>query len=743
MVDCYHTINNVSISENDADEIYNQTVDYLKLNPSKNTKEAIEEVLNQRSFNVLENKAIVKLNLDKSNAFIDFVSKGKGTPIDLIVRRPNAKIQSNNVETFASSHVEDFNSMLRKDLNSNEESILGDSNNDLNIIKAFDGVNTDSKYIKIANNLKEYFTYRDTKLVTSTAFKHRQLLDGYYFGVTHDSSAISKVSESEWVDFITPKLNVVKTSQLLGVPSSQLNESLSNIYKELESGIPLGTVSSQDLLKPNIRGIAHRSLIFKDLTSQYEYNKVFGEYKDLNGLIHNDFNRASKQIANSELLGSNPNEFVKNVLKDNRLFKNKKDQTIFKAIYNSYYDQTPVVASPTVRNITNTMRTISAIPRLFGALPFYTLEDIPQRILYLRNSGANVWDSVTAPFIYAMKDTSPQEIDFIKHYVDTFFSESIYNRSGLQAPKYLDKASKLVYHGFGLKAIERNQMKGLIAFKCRQLGTNSTLSYKELDEGLRYNLENHGIDKYDWDLIRSSVGKTGYVTPEQIETLSVPSQTKVVLRRKLRSLFLEAANNAVLSNGMYENALYSMGTKSGTPLGEAVRSVMQFKAFGLNFFRRVVVQQGKNAFALDRKLETALLYALTIVPLSFASNALLSLSKGLSPTNPFREKPREQIGYAEELLLGNIGSLISVINPTGNRSLTEKLLSTPLTKTVNKLYDSVIHIDHIPKNIVQTLNLDNTPIISVLLRSAFNEMNIDGGVPYPYKDDSQDYLFNN
>lgn len=747
-INCYHTINNTSVNQNEADEIYKEASDYLKRNPNKTAKEALEDILKQRAFNILEAKATAQMDLDKAKAFIDATTAGGNSPVEMLVRTPNAVDQSFNVETYASNHNEDFNSILRKGLSKDEESLLGNANNDLNIVKAFDGTNTDPKFQKIAKNLKEYFTYRDTKLVTSTAFKHNQLLDGYFFRVTHDSSAISKVSEREWVNFVANRLHIPRTTQLLGTSPSNLRKTLSYVYRELESGVPSGDTKGTDLLQPNVSGMAHRSLIFKDLTSQYEYNSKFGEVRDLTKLIRSDFNRSSLQVANAEILGSKPSQFVRNILKDERLFdkgrfgaKRYKDKTVFRTLYNAYYDKAPSVASPTVSGITNTIRTISAIPRLFGALPIYALEDIPQRMLYLRNSGGRLWEAIIAPFVSAMKGTSPQEVEFVKHYVDTFFSESLFNRSGFIAPKFLDSVSKTVYHGFGLKALERNQMKGLIAFRCRQLGENAGKSFSQLDKALVKNLAENGIGTKEWDLIRSSVGNSKYVTPEGIESLPVTSSVKMNLRRKLRSVFLGAANNAVLSNGMYENAVYAMGTKPGTPLGEAVRAVMQFKAFGLNFFRKILVGQMRNAIALDRKLESVLLYASFIVPLSFASGVLLSLSKGLSPTNPFEEKPDAQVGYAEELLLGNLGAMISVINPTGHKSLTEKLLSSPLTKTVNKLYDSVLHRDHIPKNLVKILNLDNTPVISVLLRSAMDNMDLEGYIPEPYKDDSQDYLF--
>lgn len=741
MNNCDYILENGVIKNTDAENIYKETAEYLKYNPNKSTKEALEETLKNQAFDLLESKTITQLNENKAKEFLNFVNKGAGTPVDYIVRRPSAKNQSNNVETFAASHAEDFNNLLRQGLTKNEESLLSDTANELNIIKAFDGELSGTPYNKIAENLKNYFTFRDTKLITSTAFKHKQLLNDYYFRVVHDSSAISKVSSENWVNFIYDRLDINKTSKLLNVDPNKLKQILPDIYKELESGVPINGINSESLLTPNVKGMAHRSLIFKDLKNQFEYNKAFGEFKNLSQLIYNDFNRSAKQIANAELLGNNPNNFVRNVLRNKSLFKNDLDRHAFKAIYNSYYDSAPSIASPTVRKFTDTLRAVTGLPRLFGALPFYSIADLPGRMLYLRTSGAKVWDAVTAPFVSLAKEASPQEVDFIKHYVDTFFAESFFNRSGVTPPKFLDSASKIVYHGFGLKAIERNQMKGLIAFKCRQLGENASKSFDQLDVGLQQNLSKHGIDASDWNHIRNSAGNTGYVTPEQIEKLNVPSETKTALRRKIRSVFLDAANNAVLSNGMYENALYSMGTKPGTVLGECVRAVMQFKSFGLNFLRRVLIGQYQNAAGLDRRLETAIFYALTTIPLSFASNALLSLSKGVTPTNPFEENTAGKVGYAEDLLFGNLGALMGVINPTGNKSLTEKLLSSPLTKTADKLFDSVIHPTHIPKNAAKILNLDNMPFISILLHSAFDQMGVGEWVPEPYKDPSQDYLF--
>jgi hypothetical protein len=55
------------------------------------------------------------------------------------------------------------------------------------------------------------------------------------------------------------------------------------------------------------------------------------------------------------------------------------------------------------------------------------------------------------------------------------------------------------------------------------------------------------------------------------------------LSRAVREYLLDRVNTGIATPGQIERYLMYCGTKPGTPLGEAMRFLMQFKAFPLTF----------------------------------------------------------------------------------------------------------------------------------------------------------------
>jgi hypothetical protein len=131
------------------------------------------------------------------------------------------------------------------------------------------------------------------------------------------------------------------------------------------------------------------------------------------------------------------------------------------------------------------------------------------------------------------------------------------------------------------------------------MARNKGKAFDALGDELKRGLGTYGIDGKKWDLIRTLAikGPDGreYISPEGIQALSddaikkafgKPKAREREIRRlkdqletSLRSYFVDRTDYAILTPGAAERAYLKLGTQAGTPLGEAIRMVMQFKAF--------------------------------------------------------------------------------------------------------------------------------------------------------------------
>jgi len=110
------------------------------------------------------------------------------------------------------------------------------------------------------------------------------------------------------------------------------------------------------------------------------------------------------------------------------------------------------------------------------------------------------------------------------------------------------------------------------------------------------------------------------------------ARTKADLEISLRGYFQDQVRESMTEGGARERAFVTLGSQRGTPLGEAFRSIMQFKRFPITFVTRHLGRE----FSRERKVDAAgpaqLIAATTL--LGYASITAKDAFKGLTPRDP-------------------------------------------------------------------------------------------------------------
>ncbi len=142
------------------------------------------------------------------------------------------------------------------------------------------------------------------------------------------------------------------------------------------------------------------------------------------------------------------------------------------------------------------------------------------------------------------------------------------------------------------------------------LGRSANLPFDRLPERLKNVLDTHGIGPTDWGALRLAVDVTedgrAYMRPDRVADLADDDVAALVgalplgqdrqafdaarddLELKLRGLIGDEVTNGIVEADDLGRVIASGGTARGTVVGEAVRLVMQFKAFPVGFTTRVL-----------------------------------------------------------------------------------------------------------------------------------------------------------
>lgn len=463
------------------------------------------------------------------------------------------------------------------------------------------------------------------------------------------------------------------------------------------------------------RASQQRSWHFKSSDSWYRYNEVYGGQSLFESIVHG-FTKAAQTTAALRVWGTNPEaaftrfreELVAKVLERgdlktaNMLQGKGPTGDYLKRQFDAASGLIDVPESPSLARVGANVRGLVNMAKLVNVV-LSSFPDMAAGASVLKHNGVGLidrWNAVTfgAALRGPLTGEKRQAVDYLGLGVDSMLG-GIANRFSA-TDQFHGKMSKMqdIFFRINLLGFWTDREKqGISDMLAHHMANESGKTFDALHPRHQVTLGRYGITSDTWDLMRRTVaqGEDGrqYLMPELMANISdddlraylgkpkadarALDRERTTLTIKLRAYYAEQTRDGLTEPGARERAITTLGSRPGTPLGEAIRMFMHFKSFPVTFvtrhFGREIYQAGSKSSAF---INMAVLIAGTTV-LGGLSNAANDLVRGRIPRNPLTGDPKNDfqtltaamlkgggLGIYGDFLLGQASLSQSLAGPT-------------------------------------------------------------------------------
>ena len=411
-------------------------------------------------------------------------------------------------------------------------------------------------------------------------------LEDWVVPQSHNNIAIKKAGKDEWISSIRPLLDVERIEAQVGKPISEV---LDNAYVNITSP-DIGVRSfTSNVAK---RHEESRVLHFKDGDSIIKYNERFGS-KDVFATMDNHVRMQSQEISTMQLFGANPDD---NFLKLKELAK-KDGMSTFQehkldalwGISTGKADGDAIVgkADQIIATIGGAHRSIHVASKL-GSATVSAIADIGNIVLgsgYRHLSSIKILGrSLQSMFQEAFSGTkSGRNVELASRLgiVSEFANASLSNSrfAEVTGTGGLAKTAEVVIRASGLGAWTDTIRSSFGLELNSLLYSNFKNSYDNL--AFKNMLSEYGITKQDWDIIRTTKGRTLKSDSFSSDFLDMEALYNLDegLGYKVSEMINTEMDAFVIMPTNRTQVWTTAGAKKGTLKGELARNVMLFKSF--------------------------------------------------------------------------------------------------------------------------------------------------------------------
>lgn len=493
---------------------------------------------------------------------------------------------------------------------------------------------------------------------------------GYITSTFHDSTRIAR-DQIAWMDAARANFDLPRMADEMGVDMGELDGILSNIWRDLASGVHLKTATPSPApkgLQSIGKKLSHERVIhFKDAASWQAYNRDFGA-GTLHEAVAAGLRRQARATALMATLGPNYEmnfdaiaaQTMKRMqgegAKPEVLRKFDSDTKRYKRVYLSQLDgRLDIPGSDPLATIGESVRTWQTVSSLGGAT-LSSLSDIGTLANGAKYNNANALEAIGNGMGKLFQGTPKAE----KLALWADLGVVLSSLSGKLGSRFVPedtpvgRLGKLQHLFFTLNLQNRwtdSFREAVAELLSANLARRVGDSFDTLPGQLRTTLGLYGIDQGKWDIFRmQEVGEvegSRFVAPAALDDLPdapfesylkardlnpTPARVRELRReiqRQFRAYFSDQNGYMVLTPDAATLGMAKQGTQKGTGIGEAVRLIMQFKSFPLAFTQRALGREFKQGGILG----VAQLIAMTTV-MGYAASVAKDASKGTQPRDP-------------------------------------------------------------------------------------------------------------
>ena len=468
-----------------------------------------------------------------------------------------------------------------------------------------------------------------------------------------------------WVEYIRERLDLARTFPEVS-KREDIDRILGEVYDSLMSSDHLkhgGTNSIYGTRNVANRLNASRVLHFKSADARHEYDLAFGS-PSLKESVLGVLTHSARNIGIMQDLGTNPRQTFEKVIsllrKKYKTTNPKEARNLrFEEFKNEFYE-----IDGTVNGIANhTLAKVSMATRFFqstGKLGFATVSsmgDLGQYMLTSRFQGRGMlyglWEALGALF----RTQDKQALEVLDITSNSIIATNGH-KYGLRDETWgaLGKVQNTFFKWNSLNRWVSSLKSGMTVGLARHYGMLKGSQWKNLKLRERNLLTLYGIDEGKWDMLRSietlDVDGKSYMTVEAIQSLSDESVVKYVGRKlsqreiknwkrdlemTWRNFLVDQALHGTPEPDAAVRAFMNRGLQKGTPEGELIRFIMQFKAFPISIWKKIIGRELRSYGHDESKMNMIGGFA-SMVMLStifgYLAMSAKDMLKGRSPRDP-------------------------------------------------------------------------------------------------------------
>ena len=734
------------------DEQINQILDEAKIKIEENKFQDLEsktdKILAEEIADKLEYDQIVKKRnlaennmkaLDTYQKVIDAVdlSEGRINPIEavsaiLVGMQKFSKITRDSIGAKQEALEDVLITKLIRNINNISDNAFKDFTDgkmDIEIMNEMLGIPTGIKDAKnLAKVLKEF--QADLRLRLNDLGANIGELDDWITKMSHDTQKMGRAdigsrliadNRYAWREYIKSRLDLKRTFRNVNDPK-KIDEILDSIFNSLMSGDHTkynGADSVYGTKNVTNRLNAARVLHFKNVQARQEYNIKFGE-PSLKESIFSVLATSSRNIALMQELGTNPRNTLDKVLSLLKKKYKESDPKIvsqlnFKTFKNQFAELDGSIngiandllarAGMVVRSTGNMARLGSASISSFGDLAQYMGTTSFQG----RGLLTGLFEAMSG--LFRANDTAAMEVLQItsNSVAATAFRGNIYGAADDTWGR-MGRLQNTFFKFNGMNGWVASLKSSMALGLSRHYGMLADTKLSDLSIREQNFLTLYGIDEGKWNMLRSiktlAVDNKRYLTAESIDDISNNSIIKYVGRklseREIRNFKADLQltwKNVLSDQGKHGSpepdaavrAITNQGLEKGTPMGETIRFIMQFKSFPISMWKKIIGRElysyGPNESSLAKLggLSTILLLGTFFGYLAMSTKDML---RGRSPRDPKNKNTILQ-AFAQGGGAGIYGDfLISEIQNEYGNGIFETALG-PTASDLKKLLDMV------------------------------------------------------
>ena len=734
------------------DEQINQILDEAKIKieenkfqdlESKTDKILAEEIADKLEYDqIVKKRNLVESNmkaLDTYQKVIDAVdlSEGRINPIEavsaiLVGMQKFSKITRDSIGAKQEALEDVLITKLIRNINNISDNAFKDFTDgkmDIEIMNEMLGIPTGIKDAKnLAKVLKEF--QADLRLRLNDLGANIGELDDWITKMSHDTQKMGRAdigsrliadNRYAWREYIKSRLDLKRTFRNVNDPK-KIDEILDSIFNSLMSGDHTkysGADSVYGTKNVTNRLNAARVLHFKNPTARQEYNIRFGQ-PSLKESVFTTLATSSRNIALMQELGTNPRNTLDKVLSLLKKKYKESDPKIvsqlnFKTFKNQFAELDGSIngiandllarAGMVVRSTGNMARLGSASISSFGDLAQYMGTTSFQG----RGLLTGLFEAMSG--LFRANDTAAMEVLQItsNSVAATAFRGNIYGAADDTWGR-MGRLQNTFFKFNGMNGWVASLKSSMALGLSRHYGMLADTKLSDLSIREQNFLTLYGIDEGKWNMLRSiktlAVDNKRYLTAESIDDISNNSIIKYVGRklseREIRNFKADLQltwKNVLSDQGKHGSpepdaavrAITNQGLEKGTPMGETIRFIMQFKSFPISMWKKIIGRElysyGPNESSLAKLggLSSILLLGTFFGYLAMSTKDML---RGRSPRDPKNKNTILQ-AFAQGGGAGIYGDfLISEIQNEYGNGIFETALG-PTASDLKKLLDMV------------------------------------------------------